>query len=398
MLGAALLALGAVGCALPRGVLAPTDDVGLGAGDSGVGDVDVGPPVDGGVPGCGDGLLDPSEGCDDGNGLPGDGCSVGCEVEHGFTCDGAPSTCSASCGDGVIAAAREGCDDMNTIAGDGCTSCTIEPGFTCTGEPSRCMRGCGDGVVTSPEQCDDGADIDGDGCSATCTTEPGYTCTGTPSTCSTRCGDGVTGGREECDDGGTVDGDGCSAACGFEHVHTVTSGPGLGRGVPDNAYDGSVGSMTCVDVTIPAWPLDAVTSVQATLGMSHTWVGDLTIKLVSPTGTVVTLMSRPGTMEGADDGSGMGGDGSNLQTGSPITFVMGATTSSEDMGSATADNRAVCADDGICSYAPSHGAAAAGDLTTFGGQMASGTWRFCVGDGASNDTGTIDRVTLVIGV
>ena len=32
------------------------------------------------------------------------------------------------------------------------------------------------------------------------------------------------------------------------------------------------------------------------------------------------------------------------------------------------------------------------------GEMASGTWMFCVGDGAGNDTGTIDSVTLRLGL
>ena len=146
-------------------------------------------------------------------------------------------------------------------------------------------------------------------------------------------------------------------------------------------------------VCLTPFPLDTVASVQLQLAMAHTWVGDLTMKLVSPRGTIVTLMSRPGRMEPADDGSGNGGDASDLAIGSPITFVMGAVVSSEAMG-ATIAGGVACQDDAICSYAPSHGAAAAGDLATFALEPAHGTWRFCVGDGSANDVGTIDRVTL----
>lgn len=76
---------------------------------------------------CGDGTIAGSEQCDDG--LPpgaGDGCSAACAVETGWTCTGAPSTCSTACGDGVKAGAEQ-CDDGNVVSGDGCsTSCTVE--------------------------------------------------------------------------------------------------------------------------------------------------------------------------------------------------------------------------------------------------------------------------------
>ncbi len=42
---------------------------------------------------CGDGRIQGSEVCDDGNTASTDGCSASCQVEQGFTCSGAPSTC-----------------------------------------------------------------------------------------------------------------------------------------------------------------------------------------------------------------------------------------------------------------------------------------------------------------
>ena len=59
---------------------------------------------------CGDSVVSGSETCDDGGTTSGDGCSSACAAESGYTCTGAPSTCSTSCGDGVIAGS-ETCDN-----------------------------------------------------------------------------------------------------------------------------------------------------------------------------------------------------------------------------------------------------------------------------------------------
>jgi len=80
------------------------------------------------------------------------------------------------CGNDVLEAqtAGEACDDGNPNDGDGCSSdCAIEPGFACDGLPSSCQSTCGDGVTAANEACDDGNTVAGDGCSATCTSEGG---------------------------------------------------------------------------------------------------------------------------------------------------------------------------------------------------------------------------------
>ena len=138
---------------------------------------------------CGDGVLDPGEACDDGNETDGDGCSAACVDER--------------CGDGVVNdAGAEACDDGNAEDGDGCSSvCAPEPGFDCDGEPSACAATCGDGLVAGSEACDDANTTDGDGCSATCSEKPGFACAEEPSVCSELCGDGVVTAGEACDDG-----------------------------------------------------------------------------------------------------------------------------------------------------------------------------------------------------
>lgn len=43
---------------------------------------------------CGDSVVAGNEGCDDGGTSGGDGCSATCEIETGYSCSGAPSSCS----------------------------------------------------------------------------------------------------------------------------------------------------------------------------------------------------------------------------------------------------------------------------------------------------------------
>ncbi len=153
--------------------------------------------------GCGNSVVEGTEGCDDGGIVPGDGCNEWCivegcgnyYVEAGETCDdgntvpgdGCGSTCLRECGNAVLDPG-ELCDDGNTVSGDGCSSgCVAEV--------------CGNGVVTVPERCDDGNTNDDDGCDARCQVE---------------CGNTVINGLEQCDDGNRFDGDGCAANCQLE--------------------------------------------------------------------------------------------------------------------------------------------------------------------------------------
>lgn len=195
-----------------------------------------------------------------------------------------------------------------------------------------------------------------------------------------------------------------------------------GGWLSDDGYDGSLPpagtpyptsptaapklSMTCVDINMgpPPSGSDRVLGVEVAVDMAHTAIGDVTIKLVSPANTVVTLMSRPGFLENADDGSGTSSETADLAPPFFITFQQSALTSAENMGlpiGATGiDSYVVCQGDsmfpGICSYAPDHGAAAPGDLTSFNGELGTGTWRVCAGDSSLGETGYIADVLLTI--
>ncbi len=172
---------------------------------------------------CGNGNLETGEACDDGNREPGDGCDTGCMNEAGFACDThEPTRCKATCGDGLVRG-EETCDDANDAAGDGCVTCQTESGYTCNalGGDSACTAICGDGMVIlgAGELCDDGNAHPGDGCSATCSPEPGFCC--------------------DQEDGYCIQQD------TFVVVDAATE-------IADGVYDGTLASMSCVEIEVTA--------------------------------------------------------------------------------------------------------------------------------------------------
>ena len=175
------------------------------------------------------------------------------------------------------------------------------------------------------------------------------------------------------------------------NTFTVSS---LNISIPDDGYNGTPASMASVN--LPVSLTQTVQKVTVTVGITHTWVGDLVIKVRSPAGTMVTLVSRPGLIEAADNGTDGIGDSSNLSGNFPITFDDLGAVSAENMGSTIADGGVVCQNDGQCTFAPNAGAAAAGSLSAFNGQTAAGTWTLLVGDGTPGDTGTINQFSLTI--
>lgn len=162
--------------------------------------------------------------------------------------------------------------------------------------------------------------------------------------------------------------------------------------IPDDAYDGSLGSMTCVDVPgVNA----TVEHVKLHLALRHRFAGDLVVKVVDPGNRAVTVMSRPGMPESADDGSGCCGAPAGLTQTSPVSFADDAAgPSAEAMGAGLRDAQVVCRDDPNCAFVPAAGAAAPGGLSTFNGANGAGTWKVCVGDAENLETGGLCSAVL----
>ncbi len=137
--------------------------------------------------------------------------------------------------------------------------------------------------------------------------------------------------------------------------------------IPDN---GGAGNPGCTIVTINTG--DPITSVIVDVDITHTYVGDLTITLTSPSGTVITLGNEP---------SGGSCGGNDLT----VTFDDAATNTAADYI-------------GTCGNAPAISGAyqPADPLSTFAGESAAGVWTLCVVDDAGVDVGTIDNFGLTV--
>jgi subtilisin-like proprotein convertase family protein len=161
--------------------------------------------------------------------------------------------------------------------------------------------------------------------------------------------------------------------------------------IPDDGYDGSIASMACITI---AGPGGVITDLNAEITMEHTWIGDLTYKVVAPDNTTLTLMSRPGFAEPADDGSDCCGDSSDLQLADTLTFRDGGATSAELMGSTIIGTQFVCGDDGLCEYAPAPDTGPGTSFADFVGLQAAGNWQVCVGDSGLGDSGNLCSANL----
>lgn len=179
---------------------------------------------------------------------------------------------------------------------------------------------------------------------------------------------------------------------------SVTVAPNIN--IPDNGYTGAApgtGGAVCSSINLtPVVPSGVVVSnVSANVTITHTWIGDLTIKLVAPNGAILTLLNRPGSTA-ADNGIDTPiGDSTNWG-GSSILFGDGAGTEAETMGNTLTDAQSICINDGRCAHDPSPDTAPSppASFADLNDQSASGVWSMCVGDSVSLDTGTFTSWTL----
>ena len=143
-------------------------------------------------------------------------------------------------------------------------------------------------------------------------------------------------------------------------VHLSTGRPGSGttygssdvpKAIPDNTPAGVTSTRT-IQASGP------VSDLNVTVGqITHTFIGDLTIDLISPAGTTVRLFNRTG------------GSGDNLT------------------GTVFDDEAATAISDGAAPFTGSFRPAQ--PLSAFDGEPLHGTWKLRVADNALEDTGTL---------
>ncbi len=180
---------------------------------------------------------------------------------------------------------------------------------------------------------------------------------------------------------------------------------GLNKKVPDDKYNGTMigQSMVCTTLNVVDDGLNFVESAELSFAADTTWIGDATIKIVSPDNKILTVLNRP--TDGAplpDNGSNPNNDngrGVDLLKKDKLTFKNGGATPAADMGSSLTDNfpqpgEYVCQDDAKCEYAPSPGNGPGVDFGDFRGDTAVGDWKVCVGDSGPGDIITLDYIGL----
>jgi subtilisin-like proprotein convertase family protein len=327
------------------------------------------------------------------------------------------------CGNETVERGEE-CDGSD-LAGEDCLTQGFASGrlacaADCTFDAAACVPAvCGDDMAEAAEVCD-GTDLLGEDCLTQGFDAGDLACGAECDAFDTRgcvtyvCGNDILEGTEVCDgtalsgetcvtqgfDGGEL---ACGATCTLYDTtacfvtETVTTGPGFGQAIPDNGYNGTIPypSMTCFPFTFLDTGLNTVAGVSFDIGVTHGWIGDLTIKLLSPAGTVTTVLNRPGYVI-PDDGTGTLGEASNLVASSVITFRDGGATDAELMGSTISPSQAVCQDDGLCDYAPNADSATPGVLADLHGESVLGDWQLCFGDSGAGETGVIDYMALSI--
>ncbi|HEY8560971.1 MAG TPA: proprotein convertase P-domain-containing protein [Pyrinomonadaceae bacterium] len=185
---------------------------------------------------------------------------------------------------------------------------------------------------------------------------------------------------------------------GAELVPSAVFTNGSIVGIPDAAYNGTIGSMACstINTASVVAPGTLVAGVSVNVALDHTWIGDLTIKLRAPDGKVLTLLNRPGSNAPDNGADNPIGDNSNWAAGTSIAFADGAGPEAETMGAALADSQNICAADGVCAHDPSPDTAPTppASFADFNDGTARGAWSLCVGDSAQLDAGNIRSWTL----
>lgn len=176
---------------------------------------------------------------------------------------------------------------------------------------------------------------------------------------------------------------------------TSTPVPDGCTAIPDNGFvtptNGTTG-MVCRTITVPA---GTINNPEIALGLTHTWIGDVTVKVIPPSGApIVTLFSRPGRTGGTGFGSS-----ADFAQANAITFRDSSVNNPETMGTGLTATQAVCRDGAqLCNFRTNRDEEVLPDVTNLAalnGQAAGGNWQVCVGDGALQDTGSLCTAAIV---
>jgi subtilisin-like proprotein convertase family protein len=139
--------------------------------------------------------------------------------------------------------------------------------------------------------------------------------------------------------------------------------------------DGDTGVVGAFDIEVSGIPAGASTDkVTVDISLDHSWMGDVTINLTSPSGQTVTLVD------------GNCGINDNINA----TFDSDAANPISCAAGATAGPHENCPGDFATFATINNSVQAVGDLSVFAGEAANGTWTVEVIDGVGGDGGCLD--------
>lgn len=153
----------------------------------------------------------------------------------------------------------------------------------------------------------------------------------------------------------------------FDTVGAVQA-PDVPQPIPDGALAG-VASTLNIGTNVN------VSNLEVAVDVSHTWVGDVTLTLMSPMGTTVTLLDRPGVPMSAQ-----GCNNNDIR----VTFTDTAMADPENFCNASSSDPWI---GGVVSPAS--------PLSAFDGEPANGTWTLTVRDNLAGDLGTLQDWSLI---
>lgn len=175
-------------------------------------------------------------------------------------------------------------------------------------------------------------------------------------------------------------------------IYVTGSGP---IAIPDNT--GTLAA--CQSINVPDSVIISDVNVEFTA--EHSWVGDLTFRLMSPASTMLTLVNRPGRT-----GTGAGFSDDYITS---VPIILNDTGNAMFPAERIGDDTLGCTSGDIdgtggcptvympapdTSDTPIGGVGT--NLADFNGENSLGTWMLCVGDSAGGDTGTLTSWRLGI--
>ncbi|MEZ4777771.1 MAG: proprotein convertase P-domain-containing protein [Flavobacteriaceae bacterium] len=172
--------------------------------------------------------------------------------------------------------------------------------------------------------------------------------------------------------------------CSWQINAQTFAGSAIGA-IPDNNPAG-----TTATATVSGLPsASSLSDISVNLSINHTWAGDVTVRIIAPTGETMTLFERPGVVAACC------GDSSDFTSAAPLDFSDAYADNAETMGNTISGTQFICQTDGRCTYFPAQDDGTQNLFSAFiatlvtNGSDPNGNWQLFASDSATGDTGNV---------